>query len=149
MARSVLLSREKTLTRKIKEVLLAIKLDSYYSKGEILDRYLNQVPYGSNAYGIEAAQTFFNKPAKSLTLGEATLLAALPNAPTLYSPYGNHRDLLVNRQKLIIGKLLKEGWITKEEAVSAVNESAVEKVAPLKRDIVAPHFVFYVMEELE
>lgn len=150
LARSVLLSREKTLTRKIKEVLLAIKIDSYYSKSEILDRYLNQVPYGSNAYGIEAAaQTFFNKPAKALTLGEATLLAALPNAPTLYSPYGNHRDLLVNRQKIIIGKLLKEGWITKEEAVAAVNESAVEKVVPLKRDIVAPHFVFYVMEELE
>ncbi len=150
LARSVILSREKTLTRKIKEVLLAVKLDAYYSKSEILDRYLNQVPYGSNAYGIEAAaETFFNKRAKDLTLGEATLLAALPNAPTLYSPYGNHTDKLVTRQKLIIAKLLKEGWITKEEAVNAVNENALGKVAPLKRDIVAPHFVFFVLEELE
>lgn len=150
LARSVLLTREKTLTRKIKEVLLAIKLDLYYSKSEILDRYLNQVPYGSNAYGIEAAaQTFFNKSAKDLTLGEATLLAALPNAPTLYSPYGNHTDLLEERQKIIISKLLKDGWITREEAVGAANEQAILKIAPLKRDIQAPHFVFYVMEELE
>jgi 1A family penicillin-binding protein len=150
LARSVILTREKTLTRKIKEVLLAIKLDAYYSKSEILDRYLNQVPYGSNAYGVQAAaETFFNKSAKDLTLGEATLLAALPNAPSLYSPYGNHTDLLVNRQHLIIGKLLHEGWITKEEAVNAVNENALAKVAPLKRNIVAPHFVFFVLEELE
>lgn len=150
LARSVILTREKTLTRKVKEVLLAIKLDAYYSKSEILDRYLNQVPYGSNAYGIQAAaETFFNKNAKDLTLGEATLLAALPNAPTLYSPYGNHTDLLLNRQKIIIGKLLHEGWITKEEAVAAINENALEKVAPLKRDIIAPHFVFFVLEELE
>jgi penicillin-binding protein 1C len=150
LARSVILSREKTIIRKIKEVLLAIKLDAYYSKSEILDRYLNQVPYGSNAYGIQsAAETFFNKNAKDLTLGEATLLAAMPNAPTLYSPHGNRTDLLVNRQKLIIGKLLKEGWVTKEEAVNAVGENALQKVAPLKRDIVAPHFVFFVLEELE
>ncbi len=150
LARSVLLTREKTLTRKINEVFLAIKLDLHYSKSDILDRYLNQVPYGSNAYGIEAAaQTFFNKPAKELTLGEASLLAALPNAPTLYSPYGSHTDLLEERQKLIIGKLLRDGWITKEEAVQAVNENALFKIAPLKRDIQTPHFVFYVMEELE
>lgn len=150
LARSVLLTREKTLQRKINEILLAIKLDFYYSKSEILDRYLNQVPYGSNAYGIEAAsQTFFDKPAKELTLGEAALLAALPNAPTLYSPYGNHTDLLEARQKLIIGKLLQDGWITKAEAVNAINERALSKVVPLKRDIQAPHFVFYIMEVLE
>lgn len=150
LARSVLLSREKTLTRKINEVFLALKIDFYYSKEEILNRYLNQVPYGSNAYGIEAAaDTFFNKHAKDLTLGEATLLAALPNAPTLYSPYGSHTDLLEARQKIIIAKLLKDNWITKEEAVNAVNENALLKVVPLKRDIQAPHFVFYVMEQLE
>lgn len=150
LARSVILTREKTLTRKIKEVLLAVKLDMYYSKSEILDRYLNQVPYGSNAYGIEAAaQTFFTKPAKDLSLGEATLLAALPNAPTLYSPYGNNRDLLEQRQKIIIAKLLQDNWITKEEAFTAVQENALGKIAPLRRDIKTPHFVFYVMEELE
>lgn len=150
LARSVLLTRDKTISRKINEVLLAIKLDFYYSKSEILDRYLNQIPYGSNAYGIEAAsQTFFNKPAKDLTLGEATLLAALPNAPTLYSPYGAHTDLLEQRQKVIISKLLQENWITKEEAVNAINERALFKVVPLKRNIQTPHFVFYIMEELE
>ena len=87
LARSVVLSREKTIERKIIEALLAIKLDFFLSKEEILDRYLNQVPYGSNAYGVQAAaETFFNKNASDLTLGESTLLAALPNAPTLYSP---------------------------------------------------------------
>lgn len=150
LARTVLLSREKTLSRKITEIFLAIKLDLYYSKAEILDRYLNQVPYGSNAYGIEAAaQTFFNKSAKELTLGEATLLASLPNAPTLYSPYGSHTDLLLERQKLIIAKLLRDRWITESEAVAAVQENALGKVAPLTRDIQSPHFVFYVMEQLE
>ena len=150
LARSVLLTREKTISRKVIEIFLAIKLDLYYSKAEILDRYLNQVPYGSNAYGVEAAsETFFNKRAKDLSISEATLLAALPNAPTLYSPYGNHTDLLEARQKLIIGKLLQDGWITKEEAVEAVNDRALTRVAPLKRDIQTPHFVFYVMEELE
>ena len=150
LARSVVLSREKTIERKVIEALLALKLDFFLSKEDILDRYLNQVPYGSNAYGVEAAsETFFDKPARDLTLGEATLLAALPNAPTLYSPYGNNQNALVKRQQLIIEKLLTNGWITKDEARAAINENALQKIVPLKRAITAPHFVFAVLEELE
>ncbi len=150
LARSVVLSREKTIERKIIEALLAIKLDFFLSKEEILDRYLNQVPYGSNAYGVQAAaETFFNKNASDLTLGESTLLAALPNAPTLYSPYGNNTNALVKRQQLIIEKLLRNGWITKDEARAAISENALQHVVPLKRAIIAPHFVFSVLEELD
>jgi membrane peptidoglycan carboxypeptidase len=150
LARSVVLSREKTIERKVIEALLAVKLDFFLTKEDILDRYLNQVPYGSNAYGVEAAaETFFDKPARDLTLGESTLLAALPNAPTLYSPYGNNTNALVKRQQLIIDKLLRNGWITKDEARAAINENALQKVAPLKRAITAPHFVFAALEELE
>ncbi|MEK9174007.1 MAG: penicillin-binding transpeptidase domain-containing protein, partial [Patescibacteria group bacterium] len=89
------------------------------------------------------------KNARDLSLGEATLLAALPNAPTLYSPYGNNTNALVKRQQLIIDKLLRNGWITKDEARDAINENALQKIAPLKRAIIAPHFVFAVLEELE
>src|SRR3990167_4376790 len=150
LARSVLLSREKTVERKAIEALLAIKIEFFLTKEEILDQYLNQVPYGANAYGIEAAaETFFDKQAPELTLGEATLLAALPNAPTLYSPYGNNPDLLIQRQHLIIEKLRKNGWVSEEEAARAKEEDILARVVPLKREIHAPHFVFAVLEELE
>jgi penicillin-binding protein 1A len=150
LARSVVLSREKTIERKIIEALLSLKLEFFLTKEDILDRYLNQVPYGSNSYGVEAAsETFFSKNARDLTLGEASLLAALPNAPTLYSPYGNNQNALIKRQQFILEKLLRNGWITKDEARDAINENALQKVTPLKRAIIAPHFVFAVLEELE
>lgn len=150
LARSVLLSREKTLQRKAIEALLAIKIDFALEKADILDRYLNQIPYGSNAYGIEAAsETFFNKPAKELSLGEAALLAALPNAPSLYSPYGTHTEELVARQQTILRKLRANGWITTEELRQAQSENTLAHVAPLFRDIQAPHFVFAVLDELK
>ena len=83
-----LLTPEKTFTRKIKEAILSVEMEQKFSKDEILAMYLNEIPYGSNAYGLEAAaQTFFGKNAKNLTLDEAALLASLPNAPTYYSPY--------------------------------------------------------------
>ena len=91
LIKNAYLSPERTLSRKIKELILAITLEKKYSKDEILNFYLNQIPYGSNSYGIEAAsQTYFNKPAKELNLAEAVYLAALPKAPSYYSPYGSH-----------------------------------------------------------
>src|SRR4030042_3609557 len=88
--KNTILTSEKTFTRKIKEAILAIEVEIKYSKDEILDFYLNQISYGSNAYGIEAAaQTFFNKKAKELTLAESALLAAVAKAPSYYSPYGS------------------------------------------------------------
>ena len=138
---------ERTYTRKIKEAILALIMERKYSKDEILNSYLNQVPYGSNAYGIEAAsQTFFNKSVSELTLAEIALLAALPQAPSYYSPYGSHLDELKNRQNSILEKMISFGYITKEQA----NEAKEEKLKYASQvDLKAHHFVTMVQEYLE
>jgi len=137
----------RTFTRKIKEAILALVLERKYSKDEILGFYLNQVPYGSNAYGIEAAsQTFFNKPAKELTLAEAVLLAALPKAPSYYSPYGSHPDELMARKEYILERMIKFGYITEEEAAQA-EEEKLEYASQI--DLKAHHFVTMIQEYLE
>lgn len=142
------LSPEKTFSRKIKEAILAIELEILYPKDKIFEGYLNQIPYGSNAYGIEAAaQTFFRKPAKDLTLAESALLASLPQAPTYYSPYGSHLDDLNARQKYVLDRMAKFGYITQEEAEKATTENL--SFSPIKTSIKAPHFVMYVRELLE
>jgi len=115
---------ERTYTRKIKEAILSLLLERKYSKDKILGFYLNQVPYGSNAYGIEAAsQTFFNKTSKDLTLGEATLLSSLPKAPSYYSPYGSHPKELKERQEYILDRMVKFGYITEEQAKEGKQEN--------------------------
>ncbi|MBI3638254.1 transglycosylase domain-containing protein, partial [Candidatus Wolfebacteria bacterium] len=98
LARNAFLSREKTITRKVKELILANWIEKTYTKDQILNLYLNQIPYGSNAYGIEAAsQTYLSKSAKDLSLSEAAMLAAMIQAPTYYSPWGSHKDELEAR----------------------------------------------------
>ncbi|MBL7155049.1 MAG: PBP1A family penicillin-binding protein [Candidatus Portnoybacteria bacterium] len=137
----------RTYTRKIKEAILALVLERKYSKDEILGFYLNQVPYGSNAYGIEAAsQTFFNKPAKELTLAEAVLLAALPKAPSYYSPYGSHPEELTARKEYVLERMIKFGYITEEEAAQA-KEEKLEYASQI--DLKAHHFVTMIQEYLE
>jgi len=150
LARNVFLTREKTLLRKYLETIMAFKIERKYSKDEILDFYLNEVPYGSNAYGIESAsETFFKKEAKDLTLDEAALLAALPKAPTHYSPYNIHKDELIERQKSILRKMYKLGLISESETKKALAENTTQKIVPFSQPIEAPHFVFYVIDELE
>lgn len=150
LARNLYLTRERTLGRKIRETFLAVKIDRHFSKEKILDLYLNTVPYGSNAYGIEtAAQTFFGKSARDLTLEESALLAALPNAPTYFSPYGNHREELIARQKNVLVRMQELGSITNEELKRALRADILAGIVPLKRPIIAPHFVFYAISELE
>ena len=113
LARNLYLSREKTLRRKMMETIIAIKIEQTLTKDEILDAYLNEVPYGSNAYGIQsAAEVFFGKNAKELTLNEAVFLAALPKAPTYYSPYGNHREKLYSRYRDILKKIENQDLIS-------------------------------------
>jgi 1A family penicillin-binding protein len=145
-----MLTDEKTLTRKIKEVILAIELETKYSKDEILAMYLNQIPYGSNAYGIQAAaKTFFGKDAKDLTLDEAALIASLPQAPSYYSPYGSHEDALKGRQESAIKKMYNLGYISEEQAEEFRNTDVLSKIKPFQESIDAPHFVMYVKEYLE
>ena len=147
LIKNSILTSERTYTRKIKEVLLAIMLERKYSKDEILELYLNQIPYGSNAYGIAAAaETFFNKEAKTLTLEEVALLAALPKAPTYYSPYGSHKEELFQRKDWIMRRMEESGLVTREVAEIALR--APLSFAPPKQSIRAPHFVMYVREYL-
>ena len=147
--KKALLTDEKRISRKIKEVILSIEIETRYSKDEILGMYLNQIPYGSNAYGAEAAaQTFFKKSARELNLSESALLACLPNAPTYYSPFGLHTDTLKARQESTLQKMADQGYITQEQADEAKNVDILATISPKKDNIYAPHFVMYVKDYL-
>ena len=166
LVKNSFLSREKTLTRKFNEILLSLKLEWHYSKDEILEMYLNKIPYGHNSHGIEAAaKTFLGKSARELTLAESVILASLPVAPTRFSPYGANKDLLLGfyetdtetgskvykkgRKDLVLQRLLELGQITFEEFEIAWAESKEVEFRRYRTDIKAPHFVFYVREQLE
>ena len=144
-----LLTGEKKYSRKIKELVLAFKLERAMSKDDILSLYLNESPYGGNVYGVEeASQMFFGKPASDLDLTESAYIASLPQAPTYYSPYGNHKDKLEERKNLVLRRMQELGFISTEEEKVAKNE----KVSFLPQDnftIKAPHFVFFVRQYLE
>jgi 1A family penicillin-binding protein len=142
------LQREKTLARKAKEAILALKLEQLKTKDEILEIYLNESPYGGTIYGVEeAARAFFNTSAKELTVAEAAYLAAIPQAPTYYSPYGNNRASLDARQQTVLQKMRENGFISVEEYEAAKNE-VVEFETQLVSGIRAPHFVMYIREQL-
>ncbi len=148
LARNAFLSGEKTITRKIKELILAIELESKYSKDEILGFYLNQIPYGSNAYGVEAAsQTYFNKPVKDISLNEAAILASLVKAPSYYSPWGTHTDDLITRKNYVLDRMVSLGSITQKEADVAKKETP-DFAPPSIGSIKAPHFSLAVKDYL-
>ena len=131
-----ILTSEKKFSRKIKEVILALEIEQKFSKEEILQMYLNEIPYGSNAYGIEAAAiTFFGVPARELTLAQSALLACLPNAPSYYSPVGSHTDRLLIRWKSALTKMAELGYITSEQAEAAKNEDILAQIKPFRADI--------------
>ncbi|MFA5075999.1 MAG: PBP1A family penicillin-binding protein [Patescibacteria group bacterium] len=145
--KNAILTPQKTYTRKIKEVILAYRIEQKFSKDEILQLYFNEIPYGSVLYGIEAAsQTFFGKSAKDLTLAQAAILAAIPQRPTYFSPYGNHVDELLVRQQYILDEMTKLGYITDDQAATAKAEKIEFK--PQSESMQAPHFVTYVRELL-
>jgi membrane peptidoglycan carboxypeptidase len=144
-----LLTTEKSISRKLKEWILSLKLEREMNKDEILTLYLNEAPFGGNIYGVEeAAKNFFGKHASEVTLGEAAYLAALPNAPSYYSPYGGNRSALEKRKKLVLERMLKNAFITKEEYDNAMAEKV--NFNPVDGfGIKAPHFVMYIKGELE
>ena len=149
VVKNTLLNRKKTITRKVKEWVLAYKLEKKMSKDEILTTYLNEAPYGGTIYGIqEASMVYFGKPASDLTIAESAYLAAIPNLPTYYSPYGKHRDELDQRQRLVLSKMREYGFINPSEYQQAL----MEKVQFLPREVSgakAMHFVQYVRSLLE
>jgi penicillin-binding protein 1C len=148
LARNVFLTREKTIIRKIKEAILATEIELKYSKDEILNFYLNQIPYGSNTYGVEAAaQLYFNKSARDLTLAESAILVSLTRAPSYYSPWGPHKDDLIKMQHYALDRMVRLGFIKEEEAKKAKEEKIVF-AQPSLGQIKAPHFVMAVREYL-
>ena len=147
LVKTALLTPERTITRKIKEVILALWTEKIYSKDQILEMYLNQVPYGGSSYGIEeASKTYFGKNAKDLTIEEAALLAGLPQAPSLYSPYINP-NAATKRRNDVLNSMKNLGYINQELKVKS-QDSKIE-VLPPKTLIQAPHFVFYTKNKLE
>lgn len=149
VVKNAFLTREKTITRKLKEWIMALKMEQMLNKSQILEIYFNEVPYGGSIYGIEEASlSFFGKHAKDLSLSESAYLAALPQAPTYYSPYGNNRSNLDERKNLVLKRMLELGFIGNEDYTRALNEK-VAFLPPQEEGITAPHFVMMVKQYLE
>jgi 1A family penicillin-binding protein len=148
LVKNSLLTSEQTITRKIKEAILAFATEILYPKDQILEMYLNQIPYGGTAYGIEAAaETYFGKHARDVDLAQAALLAGLPEAPTTFSPFGAHPEAAKQRQMLVLKAMQEQGYITAAQEKEAANEPLIyQKFAD---NIKAPHFVLYVKSLLE
>ncbi len=143
LVKNALLTPKKTWRRKIREALLALLVETRFSKDEILQMYFNEVPYGGTAYGIEeAAQKYFQKPATDLSLSESALLAGLTRAPSEYSPFGAYPEKAKQRQKQVIQEMLKAGYLSPKKAEQAINEKL--RLVPQGNGIKAPHFVFYI-----
>jgi penicillin-binding protein 1C len=148
LIKNTLLTNERTITRKIKEWILAIKLEKTLSKDQILSLYLNEAPYGGTIYGIqEASKTFLGKDPIDLTLAEAAYLAAIPNSPTYYSPYRSHKDKLDERKNVVLKRMYDLKFITQDEYNKAKSE-VVTFLPEQPTHIAAPHFVFFVKQYL-
>ncbi|MFZ6015510.1 MAG: transglycosylase domain-containing protein [Patescibacteria group bacterium] len=151
LVKNAILTPEKKFTRKFKEILMALQIERTFTKDQILQMYLNEIPYGALTYGIESAsQSYFAKPASELTLDEAALLASIPQAPDKYNPYGagvsgDHRDELVDRQHFTLDSMARDNYISQEQAEEAKKIDTLSKLVPQEvSDIKAPHFVMYV-----
>ncbi|MEK7135362.1 MAG: transglycosylase domain-containing protein, partial [Patescibacteria group bacterium] len=149
VVKNSILTKDKTPTRKLKELILALKLEKVLTKEEILSLYLNEIPYGGTIYGIEeASERFFGKSALDVTLAEAAYLAAIPKAPTYYSPYGSHTDELELRKATVLKEMFTQKLISDEEYQQASSEKVSFKERESNANIKAPHFVFFVIDEL-
>jgi len=147
LVKMALLTPERTIQRKIKEIILALWAERLYTKNQILEMYLNQVPYGGASYGIEeAAQNYFGKKAKDLGLTESAFLAGLPQAPTFYSPYTNP-ELALRRRNEVLKAMYEQNYISWSNYQKAINKKLV--VLPPRNLIRSPHFVFNVKRRLE
>ena len=148
LARTLFLSPRKSIMRKLKEAFLSFQIERRYTKDEILELYLNQVYFGSGAYGVEAAaQTFFGKPVGNLTLSECALIAGMPKSPSRYSPLVN-KSLATERRTVVLKQMVKNGVITQEQFIAA-NSSPLKLGEGSSTSVKAPYFVAYVRHLLE
>jgi len=149
LIKNTLLTQEKSYTRKIKEWVLAVKIEKTMSKEKILELYLNEAPYGGTIYGVEeASRSFFNKKAHELTLAEAAYVAAIPQSPSFLSPYGKNKAKLDERKNLVLFRMNELNFIGDEEYENAKNE-VVTFIPRATEGIKAPHFVFFIKDYLE
>ena len=149
VVKNELLTNKKSIVRKIHEWVLAIKLEQVYSKDKILETYLNNIPYGGTLYGIEAAsEAYFGKTAKDLSLAQAAYLAAMIQAPSYYSPYGTHQAELADRKNLVLDRMHTLGFID-DASYAAAKAEQVSFAPASKNSVIAPHFVFYILNQLE
>jgi 1A family penicillin-binding protein len=149
LVKNTLLGPEQTAERKIKEAFLAMELTRRYSKDQILEMYMNEIPYGNRAYGIEAAaETYFGISARDLNLAQASLLAGLPQAPTFYDPY-THLPAARDRQAYVLDQMVKVGDITQQDADAAARAPLNLVPSSQSQPQEAPHFVQYVLQQLE
>ncbi|MDB5266033.1 MAG: putative penicillin-binding protein [Parcubacteria group bacterium] len=149
VVKNTILSGQKSITRKVQEWILAFKFEQKYSKDQILEFYFNVTPYGGTLYGAEvASRSFYGKSAKDLDIAEAAYLAAIPQLPTYYSPYGNNRAALDTRKDLVLKQMLKLGYINNDQYNQAKSE-VVTFSRQANNTILAPHFVFYIQQYLE
>lgn len=145
--KNAVLSPEKTLSRKIKELILSYRLEKKFSKDEILQMYLNEIPYGSNAYGVEAAsQKYFGKSVKDVSLAEAAILAAIVQTPSRYSPYGPNKDILLSRKNYVLDLMAEQKYISTTER-DITKQQEIKFKGP-ETNIIAPHFVMYIKDIL-
>lgn len=145
--KNAILNRKKTFSRKIPEAILSLEIEARFSKEEILKLYLNEIPYGRNAYGIEAAaQSYFGKKARELSLAESAYLAALPQAPTFYNPLGPNRAALDARKDRVLTAMREQGYITESQEQQAKEEKV--EFLKTKTALLAPHFVLMVQDYL-
>lgn len=147
LIKNSLLTPEKSYIRKVKEILLAVWTERIYSKDQILQMYFNEAPYGGTNVGIAAAaEAFFGKTPSQLDLAESSYLAGLPASPTQFSPYGSRPDLAKLRQKDVLARMVKEGYITPKKADEAFAQNL--NIRPPVNNIHAPHFVYYIRDLL-
>jgi penicillin-binding protein 1C len=147
LVKTALLTPERTVKRKAREFILTLATEIMYPKDKILEMYLNHIPYGGTAWGIESAsRLYFGKSARQLSLAESALLAGLPASPTRYSPFGANPRLAKERQVWVLDRMVEDKFLDKEAAEKAKNEELV--FAPQGNEIKAPHFVMYVKEQL-
>ncbi|MDD5749725.1 MAG: PBP1A family penicillin-binding protein [Patescibacteria group bacterium] len=146
--KNAILTSERKVSRKIKEWILSYQIERRFEKDQILEFYLNEIPYGGAVYGVQAAANYyFDKNVQDISLAEAAILAALPQGPTRYSPYGNNKDLLIGRQQYILDLMVDQGYVSRAEADIAKAQELVFKRRA--EQIKAPHFVMYIRELLE
>jgi penicillin-binding protein 1C len=149
LVKNVLLTSERSLPRKFKELVLAIQIENKFTKDEILQMYLNEAPYGGTAVGIAAAsERYFGVEPKDLNLTQAVILAGMPQAPSRYSPYGSDKEAYVARATAVARRMREDGYISREQEEQLVAELPSVQFREQSASLKAPHFVFYVKEQL-